>query len=340
MLLRVLNSLIFIFAFIFSSHAIAETLVNGAGATFPAPLYSKWVTEFEKVSPNVKVNYQPIGSGGGIKQFIDGTVDFAGTDAPMTDEQIAKVQGNVLHVPTALGAVVLTYQVEGLTKPLRLNADLVCGIALGKVNTWNDKRIVAANPGVKLPAAALTFVHRSDGSGTSAIFTDYLTKVCPEWKEKVGAGTAVNWPAGLGGKGNDGVSGLIKQTPNSIGYVELVFAEKNALPVATLKNKAGQEVVPSTDSVTQAFGNFAKAMPSDFRVSITNADGAKSYPISGVTYLLIRKNMNAAVGKPVLNFVKWGLGAGQKIAPTLSYAAVPKEVLAKVEKALNDVKIQ
>jgi phosphate transport system substrate-binding protein len=318
----------------------AQSALNGAGATFPAPLYSRWISEFEKKSPEIKLNYQPIGSGGGIKQFIDGTVDFAGTDAPMTDEQIAKINGNVIHIPTALGAVVLTYNIPNIGKPLSLTPDALCGIALGKITSWNDRRLTTLNPGTNLPSAPLTFVHRSDGSGTSAIFTDYLSKVCPEWKEKVGSGTSVNWPAGLGSKGNDGVSGLVKQTPNSIGYVELVFAEKNGLPFASLKNKAGKMVLPSTSAVTEAFAGNAKNLPNDFRISITNADGAGSYPISGVTYLLIRKSIPSNVGTPLLKFVRWGLKDGQKIAPTLSYGAIPSDVIAKVEKALNVVEIK
>ncbi len=323
-----------------STQAFAQSALNGAGATFPAPLYSKWISEFEKSNTNIKVNYQPIGSGGGIKQFIDGTVDFAGTDSPMTDEQIAKVKGNVVHVPTALGAVVLTYNVEGLTKPLILNSELICSIALGKVTAWNDKRLVGANAGAKLPKAPLTFVHRSDGSGTTAIFTDYLSKVCPEWKEKVGSGTAVNWPTGLGGKGNDGVSGLVKQTPNSIGYVELIFAEKNALPAASVKTKGGKTVVASTATVTKAFESFAKDLPADFRLSLTNPENPEAYPISGLTYLLVRKELSKQVGVPLLKFVRWCLADGQTIAPSLSYAALPKNVVTKVEKAINDIKVQ
>ncbi len=323
-----------------SAPALAAASLSGAGATFPAPLYSRWISDFEKVNPETKLNYQPIGSGGGIKQFIDGTVDFGGTDAPMTDEQIAKVKGNVLHVPTALGAVVFTFNVAGVQKPLNLTPETACGIAMGKISTWNDKRLLSLNAGVTLPSAPLTFVHRSDGSGTSAIFTDYLSKVCPEWKDKVGSGTAVNWPVGLGGKGNDGVSGLIKQTPNSIGYVELVFAEKNKLPVAALKNKAGKIVSPSTNSVTQAFADSVAKLPSDFRMSITDADGAASYPISGITYLLVRKNMSKEVGVPLVKFIKWGLRDGQKICPSLSYAQLPAEVVSRVEKALNVIELK
>jgi phosphate transport system substrate-binding protein len=323
-----------------SDLAQAGSTLNGAGATFPAPLYSRWVADFEKLDPAIKINYQPIGSGGGIKQFIDGTVDFAGTDAPMTDEQIAKVNGNVLHIPTALGAVVMTYNVPGLKKPLKLTAETTCAIALGKITVWNDKRLALVNPGVKLPADALTFVHRADGSGTSAIFTDYLSKVCPEWKEKVGSGTAVNWPAGLGGKGNDGVSGLVKQTPGAIGYVELIFAEKNRLPVAMLKNKSGEMVAPSVESVTAALAGSVASLPADYRLSITDSDGKKSYPIAGMTYLLVRKSMPVTVGTPLVKFIRWALKDGQKIGPTMSYSALPEGVVAKVEKTLEGIELK
>jgi phosphate transport system substrate-binding protein len=311
--------------------ANASTLINGAGATFPYPLYSKWFSEYQKVDPDVQINYQSIGSGGGIRQFLEKTVDFGASDAPMTDEQIKKSDDQAIHIPTVLGAVVITYNLPGVESGLKLSGDIVADIFLGKITKWNDPRIVKLNPKTTLKDEAIVVVHRSDGSGTSAIFTDYLSKVSPDWKSKVGQGPAVSWPAGLGGKGNEGVSGLVKQTPGSIGYVELIYAENNKLPYATLKNKAGQFVVPSAKTVSAAAAGESSKMPADFRTSITDAAGKDSYPISGFTYLLVYKNMPGEKGQKIVKFLKWALADGQKIAEPMFYAPLPKALVKKVE---------
>lgn len=319
--------------------AFAATLINGAGATFPYPLYSKWFSEYQKLHPEVQINYQSIGSGGGIRQLIDKTVDFGASDAPMTDEQLAKATIPIVHVPTVLGAVAVTYNLPGIEKGLKLTPELLADIFLGKVAKWNDSKIVALNAGVKLPETAIMVAHRSDGSGTTAIFTDYLSKVSPEWKSKAGTGTAVNWPAGLGGKGNEGVAGLIKQSPGAIGYVELIYALNNNLSYAAMKNKAGKFVLPEIKSVTAAAAGAVKDMPADFRVSIANADGKEAYPISGFTYLLVYKNMpDAAKGKQIVDFLKWAMKDGQKFAEPLHYAPLPKPVVVKIEKVISGVK--
>jgi phosphate transport system substrate-binding protein len=317
----------------------APALINGAGATFPFPLYSKWFTEYQKVDPEVQINYQSIGSGGGIRQFTEKTVDFGASDAPMTDEQIAKVQ-DVLHIPTVLGAVVLTYNLPGLTKPLVLSGDVVADIFLGTITKWDDARIAKLNPGVKLPGDAILVAHRSDGSGTSAIFTDYLSKVSADWKSKVGAGPAVNWPTGLGGKGNEGVTGLVKQTPGALGYVELIYAKNNNLAYASLKNHAGKVVEPSTASVTAAAAGSLKTIPADFRVSITDATGAGAYPISGFTYLLVSKNMGKDKGTKIVKFLKWAVADGQKFAEPMYYAPLPKALVTKVKARIAEISVK
>lgn len=320
----------------------APVQINGAGATFPYPLYSKWFSEYQKIDGEIQINYQSIGSGGGIRQFLDKTIDFGASDAPMTDEQLAKATSPVLHIPTVLGAVVLTYNLPETGAGLQLPADVIADIFLGKITQWNDKRISDANPKLKLPATAVLVAHRSDGSGTSNIFTDYLSKISPEWKSRVGTGTAVNWPAGLGGKGNEGVTGLIKQTPGAIGYVELIYAANNKLPVAVLKNKAGSWVVPSPKSVTAAADSAIKSMPDDFRVSITDAAGKDAYPISGFTYLLVSKDMKAmgAKGKAMVKFLKWSMQDGQKNAEPLDYAPLPKSLVKKVEAKIGTIATQ
>ncbi len=298
-------------------------LINGAGATFPAPLYQKWFSEYNKLHPNMKFNYQSIGSGGGIKQFTEGTVDFGASDAPMKDDQIAKAP-DVVHIPTVLGAVVVAYNVPGLGS-LRLSGETLANIFLGKITKWNDPAIVADNPGVKLPDQSIVVARRSDGSGTNAIFTDYLAKVSPELKTKVGAGTSVKWPVGLGGKGNDGVTGLVKTTPGAIGYVELAYALQQKLAVAELKNNDGNWVKASIESTTAAAAGVE--MPADFRVSITNAPGKDAYPIAGFTYLLVHKDSkDAAKGKAIVNFLRWALNDGEKMATPLDYAPLPRGV--------------
>ena len=331
-----LNRLILLLAALLSltlavNAARADTvLLNGAGATFPYPLYSKWFSEFRKVDPKAEINYQSIGSGGGIRQLTDKTVDFGASDAPMTDEQLAKAKPAVLHIPTVLGAVVLTYNQPAIRGDFKLTADIVADIFLGKITEWNDARIAAVNPAIKLPSEPILVVHRSDGSGTTAIFSDWLSKVSPVWKSKVGAGASLRWPEGLGGKGNEGVTGLIKQNPGAIGYVELIYARSNKLPVAQIRNKAGEFVTPTTESVTAAAAGFLKAMPADFRGSLTDADGAKSYPISGFTYLLAYSKMPKAKQAVLSKFLGWALKDGQKLAEPLGYAPLPKALLDKV----------
>lgn len=318
-----------------TSTAFAQsTLINGAGATFPYPLYSKWFSEYKKINKDVEINYQSIGSGGGIRQLLDKTVDFGASDAPMTDEQMAKSKVPVLHIPTVLGAVVLTYNIPNLTD-LKLTPELVADIFLGKITRWDDAKIAAENKGAKLPSTSILVAQRSDGSGTTAIFTDYLSKVSSAWKTKVGSGPSVKWPVGLGGKGNEGVTGLVKQTPGSIGYVELIYAESNKLSFATLKNQAGNFVKPSAKSVTAAAAGFLKSMPADFRVSITNAPAKDAYPISGFTYLLVYQRMDAKKGPLMRTFLQWALTDGQKMAEALYYAPLPKEL---AQKALVHVK--
>lgn len=311
--------------------AVAAVQINGAGATFPNPIYSKWFSEYNKKHPEVQINYQPIGSGGGIRQFSEKTVDFGATDSPMTDEQMTKAGAPVIHIPTVLGAVVVTYNLAGVEKGLKLTPDVMADIFLGKIKKWDDARLTKINPGLKL-AGDILVVHRSDGSGTTAIFTDFLAKTSPAWKDKVGAGTALNWPVGLGGKGNDGVAGLVKQTPGSIGYVELIYAESNKLPYASVQNKAGEFVVPSLQSVTAAAEGAMKGIPEDFRVSITNAEGKQSYPISGFTYLLVWKTIpDVEKGKAFVAFLKWALKEGQAFAADLHYAPLPKGLVGRVD---------
>jgi phosphate transport system substrate-binding protein len=319
-----------------SASAADPLLINGAGATFPAPLYTKWFAEYHKLHPEFAFNYQAIGSGGGIQQITAGTVDFGASDAPMKDEQIAKIP-DVIHVPTVLGAVVVTYNAP--VKTLKLTPEVLANIFLGKITKWNDPAIAAVNPGEKLPDLAITVAHRSDGSGTSYGFTDYLTKVSPAWKEKVGAGTSVQWPVGLGGKGNDGVTGLVKATPGAIGYVELAYANQNKLALAELKNKDGHFVKPSLETTSAAAAGVT--MPADYRVSITNAGGKDAWPIASFTYLLVRKDQpDAAKGEALVKFLWWATHEGQQDAPALDYAPLPKAVVAMVEKTLASLTVQ
>jgi phosphate transport system substrate-binding protein len=316
--------------------------INGAGATFPYPMYSKWFDEYHKKNPDLQINYQSIGSGGGIKQVTEGTVDFGATDGPMNDDQLKAYQEKhgfgILHFPTVLGADVPTYNIPGVTAELNFTQDAVAGIFLGKITKWNDPAIASANKGVSLPANDIVVVHRSDGSGTSYIWTDYLSKVSEEWKNKVGKGTSVNWPVGLGGKGNEGVAGLIKQTPNSFGYVELIYAVQNNMPYGRVRNSSGSFIKADLASVTEAAAGAAKTMPDDFRVSITDAPGKKAYPISSFTWLLIpEKFSEPAKRNAIKGFVKWMLVDGQSYAEALSYARLPKEVVSKEVKALDKV---
>lgn len=319
--------------------AEAKVLINAAGATFPYPIYGKWFEEFAKADPDAQINYQSIGSGGGIRQFAEGTVDFGASDMPMTDEQIGKFKSHPLHFPTVLGGLVPTYNIPGVTQDLKFTPEALAGIYLGKIKKWNDAELTKANPGAKLPGNDIVVVHRSDGSGTTFVFTDYLSKVSPEWKSKVGANTSVSWPVGLGGKGNEGVSGVVKQTPNSIGYVELIYALSNKMAYGFVRNSAGTFLKADLDTVTEAAAGAAKTMPADFRVSITNAPGKRAYPISSFTWLLIPSKIDdAAKKKTILTFLHWMLTDGQKFAGSLGYAPLPKSVVAKEEKQIALIK--
>ena len=317
-------------------------LINGAGATFPYPIYSKWFDEYHKKNANIQFNYQSVGSGAGIKQTTEGTVDFGATDGPMNDDQLKAFQdkrgSGILHFPTVLGAAVPTYNIPGVSGALSFTPEALAGIFLGKITKWSDPAIAGANKGVNLPANDIVVVHRSDGSGTTYIWTDYLTKVNDEWTSKVSKGTSVNWPVGLGGKGNEGVTGLVKQTPNSIGYVELIYAAQNNIPYGAVKNSSGNFVKADLASVSAAAAGAAKDMPEDFRVSITNAPGKTAYPISSFTWLLIpQKFQDAAKRDAVKGFLKWMLADGQNYAEGLSYAKLPKEVIEKEKKAINNI---
>jgi phosphate transport system substrate-binding protein len=317
-------------------------LINGAGATFPYPIYSKWFDEYRKAHGSIQINYQSVGSGAGIKQVTEGTVDFGATDGPMNDDQLKAYQdkhnSGILHFPTVLGAVVPTYNIPNVTSALNFTPDALAGIFLGRITKWNDPAIADANKGVKLPADDIVVAHRSDGSGTTYCWTDFLSKVSDDWKNKVGKGTSVNWPVGLGGKGNEGVTGLVKQTPNSIGYVELIYAVSNNIPYGSVKNAAGNFVKADLAGVSAAAAGAAKDMPEDFRVSITNAPGKAAYPISTFTWLLIpQKFTDAAKRDAMKGFLKWAVTDGQSYAEGLSYAKLPKEVLTKELKAIDKV---
>src|SRR5712691_4077973 len=321
--------------------AIAEggqVLLNAAGATFPYPIYSKWFDQYHQAHDNVQINYQSIGSGGGIRQLLDKTVDFGASDGPMSDEQLKTASVPILHFPTVLGAAIPSYNVAGVQGDLNFTPEALSGIFLGKITKWNDPAIVSANPGVKLPGDDIVVVHRSDGSGTSYIWTDYLSKVSPEWQQKVGKATSVNWPVGLGGKGNEGVSALIQQTPGSLGYIELIYAIQNHLPYGKVKNSSGTFVKADLASVSAAAAATAKFMPDDFRVSITNPEGKAAYPIASFTWLLIpAKFTDAAKRDVVKDFLKWLMTDGQQSCEALSYAKLPKEVVAMEMKAISKI---
>ena len=323
-----------------AAFATAQTVqINGAGATFPYPIYSKWFAEYNKVHPEVAINYQSIGSGGGIRQLTAQTVFFGASDGPMTSEQLQNAPGRVLHLPTVLGGVVPVYNIPEVTGELKFTGKVIADIILGKINKWNDNAIAALNPGVRLPATDITVTHRSDGSGTTYIFVDYLSKVSPEFKKTVGVATAVNWPVGVGGKGNEGVAGLVKQTPGAFGYVELIYALQNKISYGSVQNMDGEFVKSSLDSVTAAASAAAKAMPPDFRVSITNAPGKGVYPISSFTWILLYENSSDKQrAKIMVEFMKWALTDGQKFAPDLGYAPVPSEVVGLEMEALKKIK--
>ena len=321
--------------------AVAEggqVLLNAAGATFPYPIYSKWFDQYHQAHGNVQINYQSIGSGGGIRQLLDKTVDFGASDGPMSDDQLKTANVPILHFPTVLGAAIPSYNVPGVQGDLNFTPEALSGIFLGKITKWNDPAIVSANPGVKLPGDDIVVVHRSDGSGTSYIWTDYLSKVNPEWQTKVGKATSVNWPVGLGGKGNEGVSALIQQTPGSLGYIELIYAIQNKLPYGKVKNSSGVFVKADLASVSAAAAATAKLMPDDFRVSITNPEGKAAYPIASFTWLLIpSKFADTAKRDVVKDFLKWMMTDGQQSCEALSYAKLPKEVVAKEMKAIAQI---
>lgn len=313
-------------------------LLNAAGATFPYPIYSKWFDVYHQQRPNIQINYQSIGSGGGIRQLLAGTVDFGASDGPMSDEQLGQAKFKILHFPTVLGADVPSYNIAGVTGELNFTQKAIAGIFLGTITKWNDPEIAKANPGVNFPGNDIVVVHRSDGSGTTYIWTDFLSKVSEEWKNKVGKGTSVNWPVGLGGKGNEGVSGLVKQTPNSIGYIELIYAVQNNISYGKVQNAAGKFVKADLAGVTAAAEMASKEIPDDFRVSITNAPGATSYPVSSFTWLLIPAQISdAAKRDAITGFLKWMLNEGQNYNEGLSYSRLPKPVIAKELKAISQI---
>ncbi|HTA24697.1 MAG TPA: phosphate ABC transporter substrate-binding protein PstS [Terriglobales bacterium] len=316
----------------------AQTTLNGAGATFPNPIYSKWFSEYHKAHPDIQINYQPIGSGGGIRQVLAGTVDFGATDGPMSDEQLAQAKSKILHVPTVLGADVPAYNIPGVTAELKFTPEALAGIFMGKISSWNDPAIAKANPGVNLPNQPIIVIHRSDGSGTTYIWTDYLSKVSSDWQSQVGKGTSVKWPVGLGGKGNEGVAGMIRQMQGSMGYIELIYAIENKISYGIVKNAAGDFVKASLESVTAAAASV-KSMPADFRVSITNAPGKDAYPISSFTWLLIpAQSKDAAKGKILADFLAWMVDDGQKMTAQLAYAPLPESVAAKVRVEIKQVR--
>ncbi len=320
----------------------AKVTLNGAGATFPNPMYSKWFSEYNKLHPEVQINYQPIGSGGGIRQVTEATVDFGASDMPMTDQQLTEAEGKlktkVLNLPTVLGAVVPAYNVPGVTGDVKFTGQLLADIFLGKISNWNDPALAKVNPDIKFPNQDITVVHRSDGSGTTFIWTDYLSKVSPEWKSQVGSNTSVKWPKGLGGKGNEGVAGSIRLLPGSIGYVELIYAIQNKIPYGSVKNAAGEFTKASLEGVTAAAASAPK-MPADFRVSITNAPGKGVYPISSFTWLLVpTQSKDAAKGKILADFLNWMTTDGQKMTAPLSYASLPDNVAAKEKDVIKMVK--
>jgi phosphate transport system substrate-binding protein len=323
---------------LFALPVVSQTTLNGAGATFPNPMYSKWFSEYHKLHSDVQMNYQPIGSGGGIHQVIVGTVDFGASDMPMTDDQLKEAKFKVLNIPTVMGAVVPAYNIPGVTGEVKFTPEALAGIFLGTISKWNDKAITGPNPGVNFPDQEIIVVHRSDGSGTSFIWTDYLSKVSGDWKSQVGSGTSVKWPKGLGGKGNEGVAGSVRQLKGAIGYVELIYAVQNNIAFGSVKNSSGNFLKASLEGVTAAAASAPK-MPADFRVSITNAPGKDAYPISSFTWLLIpAESKDPAKGKILSDFLNWMVTDGQKMTSALSYAPLPDNVAQKVKEAIKEVK--
>jgi phosphate transport system substrate-binding protein len=319
-----------------ASAVSAQMTINGAGATFPYPIYSKWFDEYAKVDPSVRFNYQSIGSGGGQKQILAQTVDFGASDGPMSDDNLAKAPGKLLHIPTVAGADVVAYNLPG-NPVLKLDPDAIAGVFLGQIKKWDDPKIAALNPAVKLPDQDIVVVHRSDGSGTTYIWTDYLSKISSEWKQKVGTNTSVNWPTGLGGKGNEGVAGQIKQTPGALGYVELIYAVQNKMPYADMKNASGEFVKASLESITAAMATAQ--IPDDFRFSMTNAPGKDAYPIAGATWLLVYEQQKDPMkGTKLVEFLKWAMKDGEKMARDLQYAPLPEKVQERVLKRVDEIK--
>jgi len=329
------NTLLAVLACAAATAGSAQTIsLQGAGATFPYPLYSKWMAEYQKVDPKVQINYQSIGSGGGIKQILERTVDFGATDAEMTTQERAKATATLHHIPMTLGAVVVTYNVPGVAGGLKLSQEALAGIFLGRITAWNDARLTALNPGAKLPATAITVAYRSDGSGTTAVFTEYLAKISPEWKSSVGAGKAVKFPIGLGGKGNEGVTGLVKSTPGAIGYVELAYAKQNRMSVASIRNQAGMFVEPSLEGVTSAAAG--QKLPEDLCLSLVDGTGAKTYPISAFSYILVyQEQPDATKGKALADYLWWAIHDGQKLGAALDYAPLPKDLVPVIEARLK-----
>jgi phosphate transport system substrate-binding protein len=325
-----------------SAAAQGTIRLTGAGATFPQPIYQKWVLEYHNLHPNIEINYQGIGSGGGIRQFTDHTVDFGASDGPMTDEQIQAVNGDVYHIPTVLGSVVPTYNIPGFSGQLRFTGEVLAGIFLGQITKWNDSRITALNPGANLPDQDIVVAHRSDGSGTTYIWTDYLSKISPDWSQRVGKGTSVNWPVGLGGQGNPGVANIVKQTPGCLGYVELIYAIQNHIGYGLVRNKAGNFIEASLQTTTNAAaGAVASLDPNtDFRISITDADGAQTYPIASFTWLLLPKMMtDAAKARALLEFVWWAVHDGERYTTALAYAPLPARVVQLEEQRLKSITV-
>jgi len=331
----VLTAICVVFGAAVVSMAAGPVMLTATGATFPYPVYSKWFDVYHKLHPDIEINYNSLGSGAGIQQLSAGTVDFGASDMPLNDQQLSQIKFKVLHFPTVLGAVVPTYNIPGVSADLKFTADALAGIYLGKITKWNDPAIAKTNPGVNLGSGDIVVVHRSEGSGTTFIWTDYLCKVSSEWQTKVGKNTSVNWPKGLGGKGNEGVTGMVKDTPNSIGYVELIYALQNHLPYGSVQNSSGAFVKADLASVSAAAAGAAKSMPDDFRVSLTNPPGKDAYPISSFTYLLIPEQISDASKRDVIkDFLRWMITEGQNYTQALSYARLPKEVIAKEEKAI------
>jgi phosphate transport system substrate-binding protein len=327
---------------VFAMPVIGQTTMNGAGATFPYPIYSKWFNEYHKLHPDVQINYQSIGSGGGIRQVTEGTVEFGASDMPMTDDQLKesqnKLKTRVLNLPTVLGAVVPAYNIPGVSGEVKFTPDILAGIFLGRISNWNDPAIAKVNPELKFPNQEIIVVHRSDGSGTTFIWTDYLSKVSPDWKTQVGSSTSVKWPKGMGGKGNEGVAGLIRQLPGALGYVELIYAVQNNIPYGSVRNGAGVFLKASLAGVTAAAASAPK-MPGDFRVSITNSPGKEAYPISSFTWLLIpAQSKDPAKGKILADFLSWMLTDGQKMTSALAYAPLPENVVAKEKETIKQIK--